>query len=307
MGIFKDITTMIKDRAKDEVVNYVKKITEEGTTPQQNEILQTDLPSKEKSAVGEDKQTDVSKSQQTEAPALVEDVKTNPKEEWIPRLISKNIVKLTINKDVSDIILSKTFSSDLLGLSVSEISIYFKLYLFCFGQRKNYGYMGNTLKKKLKLQSSEFDLFDDVLDKLIKRGLISVEQISATQTTFILYIPIDENIMKEAVDKKKKDEDSPTSTKTKKPSSPGKQTPGMGSRDLVKAYNTFVSLEVDKAKMRVGRTNFDKIYMEAIKYIDKTHGFMILSDSDKLKEHLVEYYISAFDIPTFDEWKAKQK
>ena len=55
--------------------------------------------------------------------------------------------------------------------------------------------------------------------------------------------------------------------------------------------------------MRVGRSNFDKIYMEAVKYIDKNFGFKVLSDSDKFKEYLTSYYISAFDIKTFEEWK----
>ena len=84
---------------------------------------------------------------------------------------------------------------------------------------------------------------------------------------------------------------------------PGKAVSGMENDELYKSYRTFVSLEIDKAKMRVGRSNFDKIYMEAVKYIDKKYGFKVLSDSEKFKEYLTNYYISAFDIPTFDAWK----
>jgi hypothetical protein len=83
---------------------------------------------------------------------------------------------------------------------------------------------------------------------------------------------------------------------------PGKADSSMNDDSLKKAYSTFVSLEIDKAKMRVGRSNFDKIYMEAVKYIDKKYGFKVLSDSEKFKEYLNQYYISAFDIKTFDEW-----
>ena len=84
---------------------------------------------------------------------------------------------------------------------------------------------------------------------------------------------------------------------------PGKHVEGMEDDEMYKSYKTFVSLEIDKAKMRVGRANFDKIYMEAVKYIDKKYGFKVLSDSDKFKEYLTNYYISAFDIPTFENWK----
>ena len=74
-----------------------------------------------------------------------------------------------------------------------------------------------------------------------------------------------------------------------------------------KQYNTFVYLEIDKAKMRVGRSSFDKIYMEAVKYIDSTYGFKVLSDTEKFKEHLTNYYMSAFDIPGFEEWQKNKK
>ena len=84
---------------------------------------------------------------------------------------------------------------------------------------------------------------------------------------------------------------------------PGKPVEGMENDEMYKSYKTFVSLEIDKAKMRVGRANFDKIYMEAVKYIDKKYGFKVLSDSDKFKEYLTNYYISAFDIPTVENWK----
>ncbi len=92
------------------------------------------------------------------------------------------------------------------------------------------------------------------------------------------------------------------------PSEPEMTAPGaadltMDDEQLAKSYRTFVSMEIDKAKMRVGRSNFDKIYMEAVKYIDKKYGFKVLSDQERFREYLTQYYISAFDIPSFEEWK----
>jgi hypothetical protein len=87
------------------------------------------------------------------------------------------------------------------------------------------------------------------------------------------------------------------------PMIPGKMAIDMDDEALMKAYRTFVSMEIDKAKMRVGRSNFDKIYMEAVKYIDKKYGFKVLSDQERFREYLTQYYISAFDIPNYDNWK----
>lgn len=87
------------------------------------------------------------------------------------------------------------------------------------------------------------------------------------------------------------------------PMIPGRTAIHMDEDGLMKAYRTFVSMEIDKAKMRVGRSNFDKIYMEAVKYIDKKHGFKVLSDQERFREYLTQYYISAFDIPDFEAWK----
>ncbi|HNT28454.1 MAG TPA: hypothetical protein PKH10_09775, partial [bacterium] len=84
---------------------------------------------------------------------------------------------------------------------------------------------------------------------------------------------------------------------------PGRTAIHLDDDGLMKAYRTFVSMEIDKAKMRVGRSNFDKIYMEAVKYIDKKHGFKVLSDQERFREYLTQYYISAFDIPDFEAWK----
>lgn len=84
---------------------------------------------------------------------------------------------------------------------------------------------------------------------------------------------------------------------------PGAADLSLDEEQLAKSYRTFVSMEIDKAKMRVGRSNFDKIYMEAVKYIDKKYGFKVLSDQERFREYLTQYYISAFDIPSFDEWK----
>ena len=93
----------------------------------------------------------------------------------------------------------------------------------------------------------------------------------------------------------------------KQQSIPGRPTGAMSNDELRKQYITFVSLEIDKAKMRVGRSSFDKIYMEAVKYIDSKYGFKVLSDPDKFKEYLTNYYMSAFDIPEFEEWKQNKK
>lgn len=312
MGLIKAVADAVMEKAKHEVKDYLIKFMEEekekekekGTEKKPEEIKKEDvLPVVKKESVE------------------IEEIKEeeNDDEEILP-LIEPEFIKFTYKVKPKDFTIPGELADIIKMLPVEEFACFVKLMIFVFEQKKNFGYIGNTLRRKIGLESFENEKFDKTVENLEKYGVLKVEQVSDNQKTFILYVPFDEETMVKAeyqkpektqqkkVEKKpvKKgdEEEKPVEKQNDQQDDiPGKAVFGMENDDLYKSYRTFVSLEIDKAKMRVGRSNFDKIYMEAVKYIDKKYGFKVLSDSEKFKEYLTNYYISAFDIPTFETWK----
>ncbi|HQN73206.1 MAG TPA: hypothetical protein PLX56_06490 [bacterium] len=306
MGLIRGIAEAVMEKAKHEVKDYLIKFMEE---------------EKEK-----EKKTEEIKKEEIPAAVLKESVKAeelkeeDDEDEEILPLIESEFTKFTYKVKPKDFTIPGELADIIKMLPVEEFACFVKLMIFVFEQKKNFGYIGNTLRRKIGLESFENEKFDKTVENLEKYGVLKVEQVSDNQKTFILYVPFDEETMVKAeyqkpektqqkkVEKKpvKKgdEEEKPVEKQNDQQDDiPGKAVFGMENDDLYKSYRTFVSLEIDKAKMRVGRSNFDKIYMEAVKYIDKKYGFKVLSDSEKFKEYLTNYYISAFDIPTFESWK----
>ncbi len=306
MGLIKAVADAVMEKAKHEVKDYLIKFMEE---------------EKEK-----EKKTEEIKKEEIPAAVLKESVKAeelkeeDDEDEEILPLIESEFTKFTYKVKPKDFTIPGELADIIKMLPVEEFACFVKLMIFVFEQKKNFGYIGNTLRRKIGLESFENEKFDKTVENLEKYGVLKVEQVSDNQKTFILYVPFDEETMVKAeyqkpektqqkkVEKKpvKKgdEEEKPVEKQNDQQDDiPGKAVFGMENDDLYKSYRTFVSLEIDKAKMRVGRSNFDKIYMEAVKYIDKKYGFKVLSDSEKFKEYLTNYYISAFDIPTFETWK----
>lgn len=306
MGLIKAVADAVMEKAKHEVKDYLIKFMEE---------------EKEK-----EKKTEEIKKEEIPAAVLKESVKAEElkeeedEDEEILPLIESEFTKFTYKVKPKDFTIPGELADIIKMLPVEEFACFVKLMIFVFEQKKNFGYIGNTLRRKIGLESFENEKFDKTVENLEKYGVLKVEQVSDNQKTFILYVPFDEETMVKAeyqkpektqqkkVEKKpvKKgdEEEKPVEKQNDQQDDiPGKAVFGMENDDLYKSYRTFVSLEIDKAKMRVGRSNFDKIYMEAVKYIDKKYGFKVLSDSEKFKEYLTNYYISAFDIPTFETWK----
>ena len=319
MGLIRGIAEAVLEKAKVEMKDYIIKFIEA-----------------EKEA---EKKTAEKDSAAVEVPA--ETVQTEEKTPEIQAkkaeifpIVEKEFVKI-VYKTKPDLISIPRELADLMQmLPVGEFACFMKLFIFTFEQKKNFGYIGNSLKKKIGLDSLSPEQFEELISNLEAYGMINLEQVSDNQRTFILYVPFDEETMtvsemqktekqpeknefrssnqqkkapvrKEAekTEKKAPAKAEPVKEEKEEDDRPGRSKTGMEDDDLYKSYRTFVNLEIDKAKMRVGRSNFDKIYMEAVKYIDKKYGFKVLSDSEKFKEHLTNYYISAFDIKSFEEWK----
>lgn len=309
MGLIRGIAEAVIEKAKLEVKDYLIKFMEE----EKNSKEQSD-PEKENSIEKPVQKQEIEKKEIEPEPK-----KTEEKKEIFP-LLEAEFVKISYKVKPDNISIPKELAEIVNMLPMEEFACYVKLLIFVQEQKKNFGYLGNALKKKIGLDYLSAEQFEILIQNLQSYGVIDVDQVSDNQKTFILYIPFDEESMiKAEISKSEKPQKKKTSPKsaekltdTEKHSSeddrkpddlPGKAVTGMENDELYKSYRTFVSLEIDKAKMRVGRSNFDKIYMEAVKYIDKKYGFKVLSDSEKFKEHLTNYYISAFDIKTFEEWK----
>ena len=353
MGLLNKIITAVSDRAKDELKEYVKRVMEEKemakeeSKPAPAPVKQEESPQREQQPIVEQKnpQKQEKKKQENAHDSIA---KMEPLVSELPQKYTFTTSNAPLTRDITDLIQLLAFD---------EFAMYVKLYLYSVSQRKNYGYLGNSLRRKTGLDTMEHRAFELTLLKLSAHGLISIEDLSSNQRTFILYIPFDEEFMK----KQKKKESAPPARsrqstnnrernnsnrnnnnnrnnnrqrpprekeepkknsapapKAKTPKSephnpktkqaiPGRANDAMSDEELGKQYVTFVSLEIDKAKMRVGRSSFDKIYMEAVKYIDSKYGFKVLSDTEKFKQYLTNYYMSAFDIPEFEEWKKTKK
>ncbi len=318
MGLIKGIAEAVMEKAKHEVKDYLIKFMEEEKEKEERE--------KEKKTE-EIKKEEIPAVMQKESVKIEEFKEEDDEDEEILPLIEPEFIKFTYKVKPKDFTIPGELADIIKMLPVEEFACFIKLMMFVFEQKKNFGYLGNTLRRKIGLESFENEKFDKTVENLEKYGVLKIEQVSDNQKTFILYVPFDEENMAKAEYQKpeksqqkkpekkpfrKGDDDEKPAERKEKPVEkqddqqdeiPGKAVFGMENDDLYKSYRTFVSLEIDKAKMRVGRSNFDKIYMEAVKYIDKKYGFKVLSDSEKFKEYLTNYYISAFDIPTFDSWK----
>ena len=319
MGLIRGIAEAVLEKAKVEMKDYIIKFIEAEKEA-------------EKEAAGKTVVT-------AEKPA--EPVQAEEKEPQVPEtrkeifpIVEKDLVKYIYKTKPELISIPRELADLMQMLPVGEFACFMKLFIFTTEQKKNFGYIGNNLKKKIGLDSLSPEEFEELIANLEAYGLMKVEQVSDNQRTFILYIPFDEETMSvsemprtekqpernesrnsnqqkkaparkepEKTEKKTPVKAEPVKEEKEEDDRPGRSRIGMEDDELYKSYRTFVNLEIDKAKMRVGRSNFDKIYMEAVKYIDKKYGFKVLSDSEKFKEHLTNYYISAFDIKSFEEWK----
>lgn len=295
MGILKEITSVIKDRAKEELLLYMKKLQEESDKKDEKQKIKE--PPIEETVVEQEQK--IEKKPETPVPEKI-------KEEFLPKIYKETIHKVNINIPDGNIPLNINFIDSLQQLTENELAFYLKIYFYSFAQKKNFGYVGKTLRKKLRISDAEHNSFLEKIKKLEQRGLLITDEVSQTQTVYVLYIPYDKKIMGKVVStttKKVKTAPKPSSENKSKNHSPGKPEAGMDDDALFKTYKTFLSLEIDRTKMRIGKSNFDKIYIEAVKYIDKKYGFQTLSNNEKMQEYLTQYYISAFDILSFEEWK----
>ena len=331
MGLIKNIGNAVKNEVRD----YLLKIVEaEKEAPKQPEAENVQKPAETKvEQQPEVPETPVVKEEKVQPePAKeaekAEEVRERPRRKEIyPIANNLEFVRVSYKKNQEGVMIPKDLAELIKMLPLEEYACFVKLYCFALEQRKNYGYWGGTLKRRIGLDYMTTSEFEELGSNLAAYGLMLIEQLTETQKTFVLYVPFDEETMVKLSTAKPaaKQPERPAKKQPAKPAPkqqakaepkkepeeetqreediPGKHVEGMENDEMYKSYKTFVSLEIDKAKMRVGRANFDKIYMEAVKYIDKKYGFKVLSDSDKFKEYLTNYYISAFDIPTFENWK----
>ena len=327
MGLIKNITKAVKNEVRDYVLKMVEAENEAAKQPEA-ENMQKPAEAKSVQPVQKVEEAPVVKEEKVQPEHIeeVEKVAEKPrKKEIYPIANDLEFVRVSYKKNQDGVTIPKDLSELIKMLPLEEYACFVKLYCFALEQRKNYGYWGGTLKRRIGLDNLTTAEFDELGSNLMAYGLLLLEQLTENQKTFVLYVPFDEETMVKLSTAKKpeKKPEKPAKKQAPKPAPkakaepkeepeeetqraediPGKHVEGMEDDEMYKSYKTFVSLEIDKAKMRVGRANFDKIYMEAVKYIDKKYGFKVLSDSDKFKEYLTNYYISAFDIPTFENWK----
>ena len=333
MGLIKNIREAVKKEVKDYVLQLVendreneKKAVQPEAETQKNVEIKTEQPEPKVEETPVEKEGNPAVKEEKVQPAAeveeVEEIPEKPAEkEILPVAEDLEIVRFSYKKNQDVITIPKELADLIKMLPLEEYACFMKLYCFSLDQKKNYGYWGGTLKRRIGLDRLTTAEFEELGSNLMAYGLLLLEKLTENQKTFVLYVPFDEETMvKLSTAKKpvkqpekpvKKPQPKAKAESKKEPEEetqraediPGKPVEGMENDEMYKSYKTFVSLEIDKAKMRVGRANFDKIYMEAVKYIDKKYGFKVLSDSDKFKEYLTNYYISAFDIPTFENWK----
>ena len=329
MGLIRNIKDAVKKEVKDYIFQMVEVEKENEKKPEQpsTENVQKNIEVKAAQPEPEAEEKPVVKEEKTEPEKKEEvtEVREKPrKKEIYPISNDLEFVRVSYKKALDPIAIPKELSELIKMLPLEEYACFMKLYCFVAAdQKKNYGYWGGSLKRKIGLDYMTTAEFDELGSNLSAYGLLLLEQLTENQKTFVLYVPFDEDTMVKLSTAKQPERkpEKPVKKQAQKPAPkakeepkaepetqrdediPGKPVEGMENDEMYKSYKTFVSLEIDKAKMRVGRANFDKIYMEAVKYIDKKYGFKVLSDSDKFKEYLTNYYISAFDIPTFENWK----
>lgn len=324
MGLIKNIGNAVKSEVRDYLLKIVEAEKEAPKNPEAENVQKPAETKVEQQPKVEERPAVKEEKVQPERVEEVEEVREKPrKKEIYPISNDLEFVRVSYKKGQDSVVIPKELAELIKMLPLEEYACFIKLYCFALEQKKNYGYWGGTLKRRIGLDQLTTSEFEELGSNLAAYGLLLLEQLTENQKTFVLYVPFDEDTMVKLSTAKKpekkpekqvkkpapkpapkaKAEPEPEEETQRAEDIPGKPVEGMENDEMYKSYKTFVSLEIDKAKMRVGRANFDKIYMEAVKYIDKKYGFKVLSDSDKFKEYLTNYYISAFDIPTFENWK----
>ena len=325
MGLIKNIGNAVKSEVRDYLLKIVE-VEKEASKPQEAGNVQKPAETNVDRVAPKVEAAPVVKEEKAEPEKVgeVDKVAEKPRRKEIyPIANNLEFVRVSYKKNQDGVTIPKDLAELIKMLPLEEYACFVKLYCFALEQRKNYGYWGGTLKRRIGLDNLTTSEFEELGSNLAAYGLLLLEQLTENQKTFVLYVPFDEDSMVKLSTARQPEKKPEKPMKKQAPKQqpkakaepkeepetqrdediPGKPVEGMENDEMYKSYKTFVSLEIDKAKMRVGRANFDKIYMEAVKYIDKKYGFKVLSDSDKFKEYLTNYYISAFDIPTFENWK----
>ncbi|HDT11361.1 MAG TPA: hypothetical protein ENN58_01340, partial [bacterium] len=161
MGLIKGITDAVLQKAKNEMKEYILKVMEEESTEKEDQTDISISEIEEDDSQGED--FDVEEAFEEEEDDENEDILS---------LIEEDIVRLTFKTRPGDVSLPKKIVEILQFLSFYEFAVYLKLFIFCCDQKKNYGYLGNTLRKKTGLIEMESEEFNKIIDRLSKYGLI---------------------------------------------------------------------------------------------------------------------------------------
>ncbi|HRQ70473.1 MAG TPA: hypothetical protein PLW78_09265, partial [bacterium] len=190
MGLIKAVADAVMEKAKHEVKDYLIKFMEEEKEKEKKteEIKKEEIPAavlKESVKAEELKEEDD------------EDEDEDEDEEILP-LIESEFTKFTYKVKPKDFTIPGELADIIKMLPVEEFACFVKLMIFVFEQKKNFGYIGNTLRRKIGLESFENEKFDKTVENLEKYGVLKVEQVSDNQKTFILYVPFDEETMVKA-------------------------------------------------------------------------------------------------------------
>ena len=224
MGLIKNIKDAVKKEVKDYIFQMVEVEKENEKKPEQpsTESVQKNIEVKAEQPVPKAEEKPVVKEEKVQ-PGKVEEVEKvveKPrKKEIYPISNDLEFVRVSYKKNQDVVTIPKELSELIKMLPLEEYACFVKLYCFALEQRKNYGYWGGTLKRRIGLDNLTTAEFEELGNNLAAYGLLLLEQLTENQKTFVLYVPFDEDTMVKLSTAKKpeKEPGKPAAKKAEKP------------------------------------------------------------------------------------------
>ena len=198
MGLIKNIKDAVKKEVKDYIFQMVEVEKENEKKPEQpsTESVQKNIEVKAEQPVPKAEEKPVVKEEKVQ-PGKVEEVEKvveKPrKKEIYPISNDLEFVRVSYKKNQDVVTIPKELSELIKMLPLEEYACFVKLYCFALEQRKNYGYWGGTLKRRIGLDNLTTAEFEELGNNLAAYGLLLLEQLTENQKTFVLYVPFDED------------------------------------------------------------------------------------------------------------------
>lgn len=161
MGLIKNIGNAVKSEVRDYLLKIVEAEKEAPKKPEAENIQKpAETKAEQQPKVEEKPVVKEVKAQPERVEEVVEVAEKPRRKEIYPISNDLEFVRVSYKKNQDGVMIPKDLAELIKMLPLEEYACFVKLYCFALEQRKNYGYWGGTLKRKIgldQLTTAEFE------------------------------------------------------------------------------------------------------------------------------------------------------